>query len=806
MLKLNFCENWTFTRAFSPEKKDRVNLPHDAQITERRGPDAPSGAPGAYFYGDVYTYEKTFDVPTDWTEKTVTLEFEGSYMKTTVYVNGQKVCFHSYGYTPFFVCLDDYLKYGEENVVKVEVDNSKMKNSRWYSGAGLYRPVSLYVQPKDHVDLEGVRVFTEKLGPAACACGTKREYANVRVLTSVTGTAGEPNVQILDEETVLAEASGTDVLLTLENIKTWSPDKPNLYTCKVSYGEDEVTERFGIRTLSWSSKGFFVNGTSEKLRGGCVHHDNGILGSAAEKEAEYRKVRILKEQGYNAIRSAHNPCSKYMLDACDELGMYMLDETFDMWYTHKSPYDNANYFEESGMEDMLSMVRRDVNHPCVIGYSLVNEPSELSTEKGQAILEEVYKNIKAIDPSRPVTAGVNLLLATAAIAGVDVGYKGKDKEKQQASFDENGNAVGGTKEAKTLNGSLIFNWMFQFFGPYMNLLVANPLTDNVTSKIFSRMDMGGYNYGYGRYKKEGKKHPERLIYGSETLPMDIYQNWNAVMKNDYLCGDFMWTAWDYLGEVGCGGWSYVNDGVMMNKHYPWLIAETGAVDLIGNPGNESCYAGIVWNRQADPQIFVRPVNHPGVRPMQTMWRASNARGSWAWQGCDGNDAHVEVYSKAPYVQLWLNDKLVGTEKTKKDIATFHVPYEPGTLKAVALQGGTPCGEATRVSAGSEQKLTLTPEAQTAPDSDLVFVHVDITDTAGTVESNADTVVTVNVEGGELVAFGSAIQSTEYRYHTGTFPTYYGRALAIVRTGKHGTIKLTAASETGLTGELEMKLK
>lgn len=795
MLKLDFCKEWTFAYGRDPEEKKTVTLPHDAMITDRRGPSAPSGSAGAYFYGDLYVYEKAFDAMEDWRDKNVTLEVEGAYLRTTVYVNGQKAAFHPYGYTGFFVPLDPFLKYGESNLIRIEVDGSRQPNSRWYSGGGLYRPVNLYVQPKEHIALEGVRVFTEELGPVACKCGCTREYAKVRVLTETVG-AGEPRVELLREGEVVAAGSGADTLLTVEHAKTWNAEHPWLYECRVTFGEDVVTERFGIRTLRWSPKGFFVNGVSEKLRGGCIHHDNGILGSAAHKEAEYRRVRILKEQGFNAIRSAHNPCSKFLLEAADEMGMYILDEAFDMWYTHKSPFDNADYFEEFGREDIYSMVKRDVNHPSVIGYSMVNEPSELSFEKGQDILSEVYAGIKKIDATRPVTAGLNLMLATAAKANVNVGYNEKAETAEELHFDENGNAIGGVKEAKTLNGSAAFNKAFQIMGPVMNYMVANPWTDKVTTPIFERLDMAGYNYGFGRYKMDGKKHPERLLFGSETLPMDLYQNWNAVEANDYICGDFMWTSWDYLGEVGIGGWSYVNDGFMLMKDYPWVIADCGAVDLLGNPGNEAAYAGILWKKQPDPQIFVRPVNHPGVEPMATMWRGSNARDSWSWQGCEGNEAYVEVYSRAPYVQLWLNGRFAGLAKTKKAIATFKIPYEPGVLKAEAIRAGKVCGSAERVSAGNDLQLTLTPESTSPNPGELVFVHVDITDGAGTVESNADCDVTVTVEGGELLAFGSAIQATEARYHTGTFPTYYGRALAVVRVGEPGETTVTAVSDRG----------
>ena len=812
MQKINFCDNWSFSRGLTPEKKETVCLPHDAMITERRGPEAPSGAPGAYFYGDVYTYEKTLDVPKDWADKTVTLEFEGSYMRTTVCVNGQKAAFHGYGYTPFFVVLDDYLKYGEANTVTVEVDNSKQPNSRWYGGSGLYRPVTLYVQPKDHIALEGVRVFTQDLGPAACGC--TREYAKVRVLTETVGE-GTPKVELLKDGEVVASGEGADILLTVENAKLWSEDKPILYEYKVTFGDDEARGRFGIRTLEWSSKGFFVNGKSVKFRGGCIHHDNGIVGSTAYEEMEYRKVRIMKEQGFNAIRSAHNPCSKALMDAADELGVYILDEAFDMWYTHKTPHDAAEFFEEAGVEDTVSMVRRDVNHPSVIGYSLVNEPSELTSDKGKDYIRECYKAMKAVDSSRPVTTGLNLLLASAAALTTgnifEAAYNIGDEKEDTTRFDENGNAVG-TEQAKTVDGSSAFNAAFQRAGKLMNAMSKNPYTDKVTTGISDLLDMCGYNYAASRYSKEGKLHPDRLIFGSETLPMDIYDNWGHVEREDYNCGDFMWTGWDHLGEVGIGAWSYKDDGMMARRNYPWILSGAGAIDLLGHPGCEMGYAGIVWKQQADPQIFVRPVNFPGMKPSETMWRGSNAIDSWAWKGCEGNEAYVEVYTTAPYVTLKLNGKIMGQAKTKKDIATFKIPYEPGILTAETLVGGVVSGKAERVSARDDLQLTLTPsfkdvrEECIAKAGELVFVNIDITDSKGVVESNADTIITVDVEGGELVAFGSAITDTEYRYHTGTFPTWFGRSMAVVRAGDAGSFTVTAKSESGLAGEVEVKVK
>lgn len=778
MEKINLCEAWEFSRGQNRDKTETVNLPHDAMITERRGPHAPSGAPGGYFYGDVYYYKKTLNVPDSWSDKNVTLEFEAIYHKATVYINGEKAKFQAYGYSNFYVDLDKYLKYGSENVISVEVNNTEMKNSRWYSGSGIYRPVYLYVRDKDDIEINGIEISTVSVSPA-----------KIRVKTDMKSS--EVSIEITKDGKCVATATGKDVLIDIPNAKLWSCDTPEMYECTVN----GVTEKFGIRMIEWNENGFFVNGVSTLLRGACVHHDNGILGAACVKEAEYRKVRILKENGYNAIRSAHNPCSKYMLEACDKYGMYMVDEIYDMWFVHKSPYDNADCFEETWQDDVRAMVYKDINHPSVIMYSLVNEPSETSSKRGLRIEKEMSDFIKAIDTTRAVTAGINPILATASVIGVNAGYS--EKNVIEDSFDENGNFIGEKKEPKALNGSFIFNMAFGFFGPFMNYLPNNPLTTKIVHPIFDNLDIGGYNYGFGRYGMDAKRFKGKLIYGSETLPMDIYRNWSAVKKYPHVIGDFMWTGWDYLGEVGAGGWSYVDDGIMMNKHYPWLIADVGAIDLIGNPGAECRYASTVWEQNKGPIIVVNPVNHPGVKPRKTMWRGTNAIESWSWKNCEGNEAEVYIYSSAAMVELFINGRSLGIKSPEKCKALYTVKYEPGTVTAVEYTSSLKEIARTELySAKSELKVSLVPEKDAVHPSEVFFVNVDISDENGVIESNSDMTVDIAVENGKLLAFGSAVQSTEERYHTGHFPTYYGRALAVVEAGSEGKVKIESKSSLG----------
>ncbi len=786
MKEINICDNWLFYRGRTPDKKTTVNLPHDAMITERRGPNAPSGTAGAYFYGDVYTYEKELDAPKEWSSKRIVIEFEGAYCKTTVYVNGEKVGFEPYGYTNFYFDISDYLKYGEKNVIKAQVDNSEMSNSRWYSGSGLYRPVKLHILEKDGIELNGITVITKSIDPAV-----------VCVNTVVSDSfSGEVSVEIQKDGVTVANGFGTGAEIEIPNAKLWSEDTPELYTAKVTAKNgdtvvDEVCETFGIRSLSWSKEGLFVNGKRVLLRGGCVHHDNGILGAACEPDAEYRKVRIMKENGYNAIRSAHNPCSKYMLEACDRYGVYMVNEAYDMWFVHKTPHDNADYFDTTWKTTVKNMVEASRNHPSVIMYSLVNEPSETSSKRGLEVEKNMYNFIKQLDSARMVTIGLNPILATAAVVGATAGYT-KDNFKED-KYDENGRVIlDKKKKVKTVNGSFIFNMAFGFFGPMMNYMPANALTTRVVKPIENYVDVLGYNYGFGRYR--GDMRRGKLIMGSETLPMDIYRNWKAVRKHRGCIGDFMWTGWDYLGEVGAGGWSYVNDGMMMMKDYPYLIADAGAIDLIGYPGAECRYAATVWEQTSKPVICVKPVNHPGVEPMKTMWRGTNAVESWSWKDCTGNDAEVEVYTQAAMVELFVNGVSKGVKAPEKCIAVFHVKYEPGEIKAVALNAsGVKINESTLVSAESKLQIALREEDFSLTPGDLLFVHVDITDENGIIESNADTEIDVSVNGGDLLAFGSAVQSTEDRFTKGHYRTRDGRALAIIRKEGDNTVTVTATS-------------
>ena len=776
MKKINFNQDWEFRKENG--EVQIVTLPHDAMIHEEREPDSPGGSALAYFPGGKYIYEKKFQVPSQWENQSVLIEFEGVYQNAKVYVNEKEAGGRPNGYIPFYVSIEKFLICGQENTIRVEVDNKDLPNSRWYTGSGIYRPVWVHIAPKIHIDFEGVKITTLSYHPA-----------KVQVKTASTG--GTVHVQIKDGEKVIASGKGNDTIFDIPHAKLWSDETPYLYTCSVTLEEngkivDEITEHFGIRKVEWSTKGLFINGKETLLRGGCVHHDNGILGAATYAKSEERRVRIMKENGYNAIRSSHNPTSKAMLNACDKYGMYMIDETWDMWYGHKSKYDYATIFEDNYIEDIKAMVNRDYNHPSVIMYSIGNEMSEPAKEKGVALTQEMTDYIHELDSSRAVTAGVNLMI-------INLASKGKGIYKEEGGMRKEEARNNKKQKKEKASGSTFFNLITSMVGTNMTKAANSKAADKVTSPCLDILDIAGYNYASGRYPLEAKAHPERIIVGSETFPQDIYKNWEMVKKLPYLIGDFMWTSWDYIGETGVGAWSYTSDGKAFNKPYPWLLADVGAIDILGNPGASAAYAKIVWGLEKKPYIGVRPVNHPGVKPAKAVWRGTNAFDSWAWKNCEGNKAEVEVYADADYVELYLNDKKIGKKKIKAYKTLFKVNYMSGCLKAIAFDAnGKELGRKELHSATGKVKIQAQPQDKTIKLGDIAYVDIALVGNNGVIESNADTKLSVKVEGGELLAFGSANPRTKEQYTVGSFTTYYGRAQAIVRGSNVGELKITVS--------------
>lgn len=662
---------WTCRHLGDTAPGKAVTLPHDAMLAEPRTAISAGGTNTGWYEGYDYEYQRTLTVPENELADTHILEFEGVYHNAEVWLNGQKAAFRPYGYTNFYVDCAPYLHAGE-NELRVIARNADQPNSRWYSGAGIYRPVQLWKARGAHITLNGVKIRTLSLQPA---------IVEVRVKTTAPGTV---RLTVDDLPAMQQESDGEAVFtLTLDNARLWTPETPNLYTCRVSFADDEVTETFGVRKVEWGTDGFLLNGKRYIIQGACIHHDNGLLGAVCDPDAVARKVRLLKENGYNAIRSAHNPCSKALLTECDRQGVLVMDEYIDHWYIHKTEHDYVDYFNDWWRQDLTDMVEKDYNHPCVVLYSTGNEVSETAQKRGIALTKEMTDFLHGLDDSRPVTCGVNIFFNF--LSSIGFGVYSDEKAKKEAERAEKAKQRGEKAAKKKAVGSQFFNNLAGLLGDeFMKRGATLHGCDVKTRDAFANMDIAGYNYGIYRYKHDLKKYPQRLILGSETFCNDAYKFRELAKQEPRLVGDFVWAGMDYLGEVMVGSWEYADYAETFDGGLGWVSAGSGRIDLTGKPLGEALYTRVALEADNGPYIAVCPVNHTGDRHSPSAWKMTNAMPSWSWTGCEGRKANVEVYARAARVELVLNGHTVGSKTLKNDcLARFSIPYESGTLEAVS---------------------------------------------------------------------------------------------------------------------------
>ena len=792
--KIDFNQAWTFCRVGEETVKCEVMIPHDAMISEKRTEDSAGGINTGWFEGYDYIYEKEFEIPDEYEKQEISFEFEGVYHNAEVYLNGEKAAYRPYGYTNFYIDADPYLKYGEKNQIRVIAHNADQPNSRWYSGAGIYRPVWMYVRPKQHILRNEIRVRTLSVEPAVIEAEVNTN-APGKVKLEVIADAGS--------DVIIAAEIHTDGKLTkqfeIPDAKLWSVNTPNLYQLRVTFvaeqenGQNKCMETdqeeviFGIRTLKWDKEtGITINGERVILRGACIHHDNGVLGACCYPDAEARKIRILKENGYNAIRSAHNPCSKALLEACDRQGMLVMDEFVDVWYIHKTEYDYVNYFKEWWKQDLKDMVEKDFNHPSVILYSIGNEVSETAQKKGIHLTKTMTEYLHRLDDSRPVSCGINIFFNFLSSIGFGV-YSDK-KAKKEA---EQAEKTKGKKKKKAV-GSQFFNDLAGLMGSgFMKTGATFYGCDVKTRGTFANMDIAGYNYGIKRYQHDLKKYPERLILGSETFCDDAYTFLEMAKKNPRIVGDFVWAGMDYLGEVGVGSWEYRDYAPEFNHGPGWITAGSGRIDLTGKPLAEAGYTKTAFELTNRPVIAVRPVNHTGEKHSPSAWKMTNAIESWSWEGCEGKVAEVEVYARAARVDLFLNGKKVGSNTLKNSCDTrFKVEYQPGMLETVVYnQKGKEISRNTLYTAGKETELRAIAEEQSVQKDHLAFIRLQYTDKNGTVKPLKRGILKVSVKGGKLLGLGNACPYNEIGYCTNETDTYWGEALAVVQADGSGDVVL-----------------
>ena len=863
MQKIDFNKDWICRCLTRDEEAYPVTLPHDAMLSEPRTQESTGEGNVGWYIGGDYEYTKNFFVPEEYKDKKVLIEFEGIYHNGEVYINGKKAAYRPYGYTNFYVDTEGFFQYGKENEIKVIARNADQPNSRWYSGTGIYRPAYLHVAGEKYIPVNGVKIRTLSYDPAKIevvvktsapgevslkiefegskvlrVIGESTKIGNVnndRIISSdnknmqpngsvQTGENGQKSelVQVEAEKNNQAAEYQAIFQLDVPNAKLWDTEHPNLYTCKAVFGEDEVIETFGIRELIWNPQvGMTINGERVILRGACFHHDNGVLGACTYPEAEERKMRILKENGYNAVRSAHYPCSKALLDACDRVGMLMMDEYVDVWYIHKTKYDYAGQLADWWKQDLKDMVDKDYNHPSVIMYSTGNEVAETAQKKGIALTGDMTNFLHSLDSTRPVTCGINIFFNFLSSIGLGVysddkavkraGYEEKNAsqailkieknvvksgEKTVNKATENGKkGLGSTKPEKKKKpvGSEFYNTLACLVGDYFMKCGATLYPCDLRTKdAYANMDIAGYNYGIFRYKHDLKKYPNRLILGSETFCKDAYSFWKIAKKNKRIIGDFVWAGWDYIGEVGDGAAEYSD--YKFEDPATRMTGGNGRIDLNGKPRAEAAYTRVAFERETGPFIAVDPV-YQKEKLRLTGWQLTKALESWAWDGCNGEPAKVEVYARAAQVELFINGKSVGKKKVKKCRANFNTTYQDGEITAVSYdENGKEINRYSLQTSGKDTVLQVRPEEKTVKPEGLAFIQLQYTDSKGIWKPMEKHNIKVTVENGVLKGLGSPAPYVKGNYTDHTVATYYGEAMAVVQADGNGPVKVTVADE------------
>jgi beta-galactosidase len=790
----SFDANWKFQKSKEIDAKEpnfndsawrKLDVPHDWSIEDLAENPTDStigpfykGAIGknatAFSVGGTAWYRKHFSLDKSATGKKVFIQFDGVYMNADVWINGHHLGNHPNGYTAFVYDLTALLNpAGKENVIAVQVKNEG-DNSRWYAGSGIYRHVWLSVVNSTHVENWGVQIVSNKVSEqsAEINISTKIENpaSNISLTTelySVDNKLGSSNIiQVSGKNKV-------EQTIILKNPKLWDIEKPNLYKAKITLKQngkiiDTYTQNFGVRSIHFDAEtGFTLNGKTVKLKGGCIHHDNGPLGAAAIDRAEVRKIELLKQNGYNAIRLAHNPYSAELLDACDRLGILVVNEAFDMWNINKTPDDYADYFKDWWQKDLTSIIQKDFNHPSIIMMSIGNEIPEVVDSLGYETSKKLADFVRNLDSTRPVTAAI----------------------------------------------------------PFHVPLLKRKKWDT-TVPSFDALDLGGYNYATQYYESDHKKYPKRLMMATEYFPPKALENWNYVEKNPYVIGMFSWAAIDYLGEAGIGlarlkdiskkpgggmiGGDFVE--TFMSPQWPIFNSYTGELDLIGSKKSASYYLDVVWRRSKMEMLVHRPIS-AGFKEVTGFYGFPDEMKSWTWSGHENDTLQVRIFTRSEKVKLELNGKVIAEKTLEKGsiTATFSVPYIAGKLVARSYEGDKETASETLATVGKPTAIRLKADRNTikADKNDLSYIAVEIVDAAGNVVPNVDdALIKYQISGnGRLAGVGNGNPRDMSSFQKPEKKVFQGKGLVIVKpNGKTGIIKIKAMSEGLKTSELIIKSK
>ncbi|MCR5323338.1 MAG: DUF4982 domain-containing protein [Lachnospiraceae bacterium] len=807
MKTLNLDEKWMFRRGFADSlgalnetQAVEVDLPHDGMIGTPVSPDAPARSDSGYFTGDTTNYTKYVMIPKEWENECIGLKLDGAMMNAVFEINGCKVGSQHYGYAPVYVDITDRVTFGEENRITINLNTSMSVNSRWYTGSGLYRGVKLCHGPRVHIANDGFFAYTKEVADGYAFLEFIAEVEN----STLENRLAEVSISISREgkEEVLGnvrrviqvnprKTEKARMNMNLKDPLLWDADDPNLYQVTVQVKNlgvyrthfiadkdqtvDETSVLFGIRTITADSvRGLRINGKTVKLKGGCLHHDNGLLGAVSLYETEARKVRKLKELGFNAIRTAHNPPSSVLVEACDRLGMYIFDEAFDAWGTAKRGGDYSQFFENDWKKDLSAFVRRDRNHPSVIIWSTGNEiPERGGLNNGYYLATQLAETIRDLDGTRPVSNGICSL------------WSGLDDEM----------AKGQNHEQNASDGLTEIRW------------------EKVTEPFTNGNDIVGYNYMEDLYERDHELFPERVMLGSENFPVQIGYRWPFIEKLPYAIGDFTWTAWDYLGEAGIGKAVYVDDDDPAVKNpwslmpspgspYPWRTANDADFDITGHMLPQGAYRSVVWGSKKTYLFSMHPETF-GKTEVMTLWGFPGVRPSWNYEGWDNKPIKLVVYSNADEVELILNDKSLGKKAVSMErpmpcSACFETLYSPGKVEAISYKDGIEVSRDILCTTQKAERIRLKPEktAMKADGHDLIYVGIELTDKNGCVVPDAEIALHCEISGcGKLAGFGSANPVTEDDYTDGDTVSFRGRAMAIIRSGyEAGNAELKISAE------------
>jgi beta-galactosidase len=740
--------NWRFHRggALGAERADfddsawkKIDLPHDWSIEDLPGtlspfhPDAVGQVSTGFTTGGTGWYRKSFFINRVQTGKHVIIQFDGIYMNADIWLNGNYLGNHPYGYTSFWYDITEFLKFGEQNILAVQVKNEG-QNSRWYTGSGIYRHVWLKITGPIRIAQWGTCITTPEVTADSAKViiktrtnNTTDKPAEIALVTKLMNSEGMEKAAIKSSGiTGAGKSFEFSQISTINAPDLWSIDSPLLYTAVIEvYCEgvlaDKLETPFGIRSVSFSSeKGFLLNGKPIEIKGGCVHHDNGPLGSRAYDRAEERRVELLKSSGFNAIRCAHNPPSPAFLNACDRLGMLVIDEAFDMWINPNNPYDYHLYFEKWWQQDVESMILRDRNHPCIIMWSIGNEIRGMETPEVVTTAHMLADFIHWLEPTRPVTAAVN--------------------------------SVNEMKD------------------PY-----------------FAALDIAGYNYARNNYLNDHARKPQRVMYGSESKPFEAFDYWSSAVKYPWVLGDFVWTSFDYIGEASIGWRGYMQE----KNFYPWTLAFCGDIDICGWKRPQSHYRDAIWENGNNVSVFVKPpVPSFPVNPKReywSLWHWQDVVADWNWNGYENKPFEVEVYSSCESVELFLNGKSLGKKETNfttRYMATWQVPYQPGVLEAVGRNNRKKVTASNLETAGKPVEIRMQADRSLikANGQDLSYITVELTDGKGIRNPKADNLINFTVTGpGTLVATGNADPMSTESYQQPCRKAWRGRCLVIVKS-------------------------